>query len=219
MKGGPKTKPKPLSKDPTIARIKSNQERRTPRWLFEYLDTQFGPFELDAAATLKDETRFNALCPKAYDSETNGLSPTSFWCSKTFCNPPFKYMKLWVFKALLECEQRGCFTCMLAPIGGSQDWFQQIARQYTILYPDMRISYDDEFGNNTGNKGDEEAGGANRDTCILLIGPGFKNPHYASGQFNSHILRLKTVKRKLAADTWAERVPGKRSRSRKVVSA
>ena len=29
---------------------KRDQARRTPKWLFEYLDEQFGPFELDAAA-------------------------------------------------------------------------------------------------------------------------------------------------------------------------
>lgn len=167
---------------------KSDQCRRTPLWLFKWLDQQFGPFELDAAAD-KD----NALCDFMYDEKHDALKPDNEWMSKNFCNPPFKKMGGWVQKAIDECKSRGAFTLMLAPQGGSQDWYHDLARQYTILAPNMRINYDDRHGNPTGGRHGES--GADRDTTILLIGPGFENPDHEKGFFRLVTLDLKAVPR------------------------
>lgn len=150
---------------------KSNQSRRTPSWLFDFLSEQLGPFGLDAAAD-----RHNALCESFYDVRNSALDPECEWAPKTFCNPPFRNMKPWVQKAVEQAEQNGYHTVMIAPAGGSQDWFHDLARRYTILMPNARISFDDENGNPTGIRGVTEEDGADRDTTILVIGPGFENP-------------------------------------------
>lgn len=172
---------------------KSKQDRRTPQWLFDWLNGQFGPFDLDAAATTDEGPSFNALCGFAYTEKEDALSYDSHWMAKTFCNPPFRNIDKWVGKAIHEAKERGVFTLMLCPAAGSQDWFHDLARMYTVLFPNQRINFDDEFGNPTGPGHDEP--GADRDTTVLLIGSGFENPLFDDGRFCAYVLDLKSVPR------------------------
>lgn len=68
-------------------------ERRTPLDLFDWLARQFGPFDLDVAAT--DE---NALCSRFYTRRDNGLAQP--WHGRAFMNPPFgETIGSWVGRA------------------------------------------------------------------------------------------------------------------------
>jgi len=193
-----------------MAKPVSLQDRRTPQWFYDFLNTHFGPFVLDAAAT-----KANALCEKFLSEAHDALNVA--WAPHTFCNPPFKNMGLWVDKARKEALKGHCVV-ILAPQGGAQAWYHKIARHYTILQPNMRISYDTPEGLPTGvdkcHNGLPNAecrkecrciNGADRDTSILLFGPGFENPNYASGQFQILSLNIRPAFKRWQAEYRAAR--------------
>lgn len=60
----------------------SKQDWNTPKWLFDYLNSRFGPFDLDAAA---DDN--NHLCEKYFTEQNSALANN--WEGKVFCNPPY----------------------------------------------------------------------------------------------------------------------------------
>lgn len=89
---------------------------RTPKWLFDVLNKEFG-FVLDAAAS-----RQNALCAKFYTKEDSGLDhawPVGRW---TFCNPPYSLCDKFAEKAAKELE-RGGFSVLLVPARVETRWF------------------------------------------------------------------------------------------------
>ena len=54
----------------------------TPAWLVDQLAAEFGPFDLDPAATAS-----NAKAPAFYTGEDDGLAQP--WSGRVFCNPPY----------------------------------------------------------------------------------------------------------------------------------
>lgn len=158
------------------------QTRRTPRWLFDFLSELFGPFTCDVAA---DE--HNALCEEHITAEQDALVVP--WADRNWCNPPFRHTGRFVARAVEQAES-GKMTCMLVPVGCAQAWHHEFARRFTIYHPDRRISYDLPDGTPTGEDGGH---GADRDTAILLIGPGFENERYSVGEFRIVQLALPEV--------------------------
>jgi site-specific DNA-methyltransferase (adenine-specific) len=68
-------------------------EWATPQDLFDELNREFGGFTVDVCAT-KD----NALCPRYYDREQDGLRQP--WTGRVWCNPPYgREIRRWVQKA------------------------------------------------------------------------------------------------------------------------
>ena len=132
----------------------SRQDWRTPPWLFNLLDSRFGPFKLDAAATAD-----NALC---VEFSSDGLNDD--WVSPTFCNPPFKRFGDWVKKAHTEYIRRDVKSCLLGPTACSQAWFHWYLVDGIVLVPTSRISFCHPDGTPTK--------GADRDTMIYLFGYG-----------------------------------------------
>ena len=148
------------------------QSMRTPRWLFDHLQDVFGlRFRLDAFAS-----RENALCQRHYTAKNSALSRRAV--DATFSNPPFAMMQQAVDWAD-AWGKRGVRQVMIAPVIGAQQWAHQTARQWTIYLPDRRISFDNPDGTPTGAAGarDEKGKvkGADRDTSIIVFGPGFEN--------------------------------------------
>lgn len=72
---------------------RNSDEWSTPRYFFDDLNSEFGPFTLDPAA---DE--FNALTDKFYTKESNGLSK-SWKDQRVFCNPPYSNLSEWIKKS------------------------------------------------------------------------------------------------------------------------
>ena len=151
------------------------QDLRTPRWLFERLTSLFGPFALDAYAE-----SHNALCEKYFTrAEDANWQP---WLDVTFANPEFASMATATRKAVEESE-RGVQTCMLGPVGCTQDWYHRWAIRGTVWVPDARINYDKPDGTPTHS--------ADRDSIVMTFGGRHRNPHWAQGQFRVRALQLK----------------------------
>lgn len=115
---------------------KDTDERTTPKEFFDKLNSVFN-FELDAAATEE-----NALCPKYYTIETNGLE--SPWSKSTFCNPPYSRGEIikWVKKAYNEKIKRDCTSVLLLPGDISTKWFALTRGLADILYTvDGRLKF------------------------------------------------------------------------------
>jgi phage N-6-adenine-methyltransferase len=73
--------------------MSESNEWATPQKLFDEIAQEFGPFDLDAAATAD-----NAKAPKFYTQQTDGLS--QFWNGRVWCNPPYgRKIREWVKKA------------------------------------------------------------------------------------------------------------------------
>jgi phage N-6-adenine-methyltransferase len=113
-----------------------NDERRTPRWLFDRLNKVFH-FTLDAAAS-----RDNALLPKFYTKEDNAFRQN--WYGETvWCNPPYSRgqggLTAWVTKALPhKCA-------MLLPGDCSTVAGQSALHNATaILFLNRRLKFDNE---------------------------------------------------------------------------
>jgi phage N-6-adenine-methyltransferase len=93
-------------------------DRRTPRDLFDKLNAAHR-FTLDAAAS-----EANALCPKFYTRDTDGLL-WSWRGERVWCNPPFSRLEPWVAKAWREIRG-GCeLVVMLLPANRCEQKFWQ----------------------------------------------------------------------------------------------
>jgi phage N-6-adenine-methyltransferase len=119
----------------------ANDERRTPRWLFDRLNEKF-QFTVDAAAS--DE---NALVGNYWTKENDGLKQD--WSGHTvWCNPPYSRGQLvkWVEKAAIDSTcYPGATTLMLLPADNSTVAGQAALRAAkAILFLDQRLAFDDE---------------------------------------------------------------------------
>lgn len=150
------------------------QNRRTPRWLFDFFVERFGPFALDAFA---DE--LNALCPTFYTKEANGCVKP--WIDQTFGNPEFEDMWPPVEQAVRQAEA-GIRSILLGPVGCSQGWYHKLAIRGTIYAPDSRFNYDLPDGTPTT--------GADRDTIVMGFGGPHVNPYWRRGEFRVLSLEL-----------------------------
>ena len=95
---------------------KSTPDHRTPKAFFE----SWGSFDLDAAASKE-----NALCPRFYDEEQNGLIQP--WDAKrVWVNPPYSEIKKWIQKAIMEAQVlRNCEeVVLLLPARTCTKWFR-----------------------------------------------------------------------------------------------
>jgi len=96
------------------------QDWNTPKTLFDKINDEFN-FEWDLAAD-KD----NALCPKFYDKENDGLKQN--WNGVCWLNPPFgdKSSKMvdWIKKAYTDSQINPNLTVvMLIPARTNTKWF------------------------------------------------------------------------------------------------
>ena len=156
------------------AKVPSIQERRTPRWLFDFLDARFGPFVLDAYAE-----EHNALCDHFFDAKDDGH--TAQWEDATFANPPFEDMRP-VFAQAVRMAEEGIRSCIVSPVGCSQAWYHELAILGTVWCPDRRINFDLPDGTPTK--------AADRDTIIVTFGPGHENDDSVDGVFRVLQLEL-----------------------------
>ena len=93
-------------------------DRRTPADVFVPLMARH-QFTLDAAASAA-----NALCPKFYTRETDGLL-WSWRGERVWCNPPFSRLEPWVAKAWREIRD-GCeLVVMILPANRCEQKFWQ----------------------------------------------------------------------------------------------
>ncbi len=142
--------------------MSGNQNMRTPKWVFEAIQTELGiEFTLDAAA---DD--LNAMCEWRYTKDRSGLA--NAWSSGwSWCNPPFSEFTKWIAWAWTEWAKHGRSSVLLGPAGCSQSWFHEHAKGGTVYVPDCRINYLMPDGKPTT--------AADRDTMIYAFGDQFAN--------------------------------------------
>ncbi|QHJ79975.1 MAG: hypothetical protein [Bacteriophage sp.] len=100
---------------------------RTPKWLFNYLNKHYGPFDIDAAACDK-----SSHCAEYYSEDKNSLSFD--WQPKTkfFLNPPFSKINPWVEKVVTEVKKRRSTVAMIVPDDCSTAWFAECVKHASV---------------------------------------------------------------------------------------
>lgn len=102
----------------------------TPDEAFDDLVDEFGPLDLDPAASFE-----NARCPRFFTEEMDGLRLP--WSRHgNWLNPPYGrgITGKWVRKAHVEAREHGCLTVSLLPARTDTIWFHEF-----ILKPKHEI--------------------------------------------------------------------------------
>lgn len=153
----------------TKKKVKGDQNRRTPPWLFDELQLALGvKFKVDVFASPQ-----NALCKRFITEQQNALM-TEWGPGPAFGNPPFKMMGAAICRAVLQAKKHDMLTVILGPTGCSQTWFHNYAKHGTIWVPNQRIVFYDSV---TG----KPTPGADRDTMVYIFGPGYWNKQADKG--------------------------------------
>lgn len=115
-----------------MLRTEGRQDWRTPKWLFDRLNDDYGPFTLDVAAS-----HDNALCAKYFTKEDDAL--TKVWPSTWFCNPPFAKIEPWVAHA----KKQPASGVMLVPANiVHTTWFWQVWNEsFEIVIVRPRVAF------------------------------------------------------------------------------
>lgn len=120
----------------------------TPQDLFDRLNAEFGPFDLDACATLS-----NSKCETFISPSDNGLR-VPHWLSwskdpeygdylnyRIWMNPPYgREIGKWVQKAYEE-SQKGCLVCCLLPARTDTKWFHDYCTKGEIRFLRGRVKF------------------------------------------------------------------------------
>lgn len=87
-----------------------SDEWQTPQELFDSLNGEFGPLQMDVASTIA-----NSKCPYFLSLENkNGDGLQEPWMRSNWCNPPYSKVREFAAKAEKEAE-KGNMTVMLIP--------------------------------------------------------------------------------------------------------
>jgi phage N-6-adenine-methyltransferase len=113
-------------------KVKLSDYWETPWEVFEELNRKFGPFDFDAAATVK-----NSKCPKFLSEEDNSLSVD--WASfgdRVWLNPPYSDVTPWLKKAKEEAS-KGVTTVLLMKDDHTTQWYKNYIYDYSkeSFYP------------------------------------------------------------------------------------
>ncbi len=110
----------------------------TPPALLAQLAAEFGPFDLDPAAS--EELH---AAPVWFSREVDGL--TMPWFGRVFCNPPYgRQVGLWVAKARAEVEAgRAKLAVLLIPAATSTHWWHKeiVAHASVIRELEGRLTF------------------------------------------------------------------------------
>lgn len=105
-----------------VAHSSATPEWPTPPWLVGQLAAEFGPFDLDPAATAE-----NAKAPVFYTADDDGL--TQPWKGRVWLNPPYgRTIGAWLAKAAAEVASgRAELVCCLVPAKPDTRWWRDAA--------------------------------------------------------------------------------------------
>jgi phage N-6-adenine-methyltransferase len=108
---------------------------RTPQWLFDELDAEFG-FGLDVCATGSD-----AKCSVFYTPEQDGLKQE--WRGVCWCNPPFgRGIGEWVKKAYGSSRDGSVVVCLLPVRSDTEWWHRWVMQASEIRFVRGRVHFD-----------------------------------------------------------------------------
>lgn len=106
-----------------------SDEWETPQDLFDSLDAEFGPFDMDVAANAK-----NSKCSYFASKEDDAL--TQDWMKTNWCNPPYSRVLEFVSKAQQETT-KGNTTVMLIPARTDTRFFHD----YIYQKPNVEVRF------------------------------------------------------------------------------
>jgi phage N-6-adenine-methyltransferase len=110
-------------------------EWSTPRELFDRLNAQHGPFDLDPCATSD-----NAQCVRFFTRADDGLSQP--WTGRVFLNPPYgRDMGRWMAKALEASQTTAELVLCLVPARTDTKWWHRFAMHGEIEFLSGRVRF------------------------------------------------------------------------------
>jgi site-specific DNA-methyltransferase (adenine-specific) len=121
------------------AHSSATPEWPTPQWLVDQLAAEFGPFDLDPAATAA-----NAKAPMFYTAADDGLAQP--WKGRVWLNPPYgRTIGHWTAKAAAEAASgRAELVCCLIPARVDTRWWRDaISAASLVRFMPGRIRFGD----------------------------------------------------------------------------
>ena len=112
-------------------------EWSTPQWLVDAMATEFGPFDLDPAATVS-----NARAPAHFTREDDGLSQP--WHGRVWLNPPYgRQLTRWLAKAQAEAAagRAEIVVCLVPVRTGTRWWAEAVRDAALVLFWPARIKF------------------------------------------------------------------------------
>ncbi len=111
-------------------------EWATPRDFFAKCNAEFGPFNLDVCANIK-----NAKVGAFFCKDEDGLKQK--WWGKCWMNPPYgREIGKWMAKALKE-SQRGALVVCLVPARTDTAWWHDSAAKGEVRFLRGRLKFND----------------------------------------------------------------------------
>ena len=97
-------------------------EWETPKWLYDQLNKEYGPFILDPCATKE-----NAKCKKYYTRQEDGLKQK--WHGRVFVNPPYgREIGKWIKKAYESAGQNALIVCLIPARTDTRWWHDYVMK-------------------------------------------------------------------------------------------
>ena len=111
-----------------VATSSASPEWPTPQWLVDQLAAEFGPFDLDPAATAA-----NAKAPTFYTAADDGLAQP--WKGRVWLNPPYgRTIPQWMAKAAHEAASgRAELVCCLPPAKVDTRWWRDATAAAAVV--------------------------------------------------------------------------------------
>jgi phage N-6-adenine-methyltransferase len=109
-------------------------EWATPQNLFDDLNAEFGPFDLDPCATSD-----NAKCERFFTKDQDGLAQK--WSGRVFMNPPYgRGIGAWMKKAQ-DSASGGAIVVCLVPARTCSAWWHDYAMKGEVRFVRGRIKF------------------------------------------------------------------------------
>lgn len=96
----------------------AKQDWETPKWLFDELNREYGPFDLDPCAN-----EINHKCLRWFGESPAGGGLNELWLGRVYMNPPYgRGVSKWMRHAY-ECSRLGAKVCCLVPASVCTAWW------------------------------------------------------------------------------------------------
>jgi phage N-6-adenine-methyltransferase len=117
------------------AHSSATPEWPTPQWLIDELAAEFGPFDLDPAASAQ-----NAKAPKFYTQEDDGLSQP--WAGRIWLNPPYgRDIGRWMARAAQAAQDGALVVCLVPARVDTRWWRDATAAAALVRFLPGRIRF------------------------------------------------------------------------------
>ncbi len=118
-----------------VACSSASPEWPTPQATFDKLAQEFGPFDLDPAATAE-----NAKCQRFYTAAENGLLWP--WQGRVWLNPPYgRTIGPWMAKARQESAAGALVVCLVPARVDARWWRESVAEAALVRFLPGRVRY------------------------------------------------------------------------------